>query len=437
MKESTQKNDCIAAIATPIGKGAVSCIRLSGEKSIEIASKLLRGYGKAEHAQMKVCRFEGRVKDKIMAVAYLGGKSYTGEESMELYFHGGKYLTEQALLSLIDRGARLAEAGEFTRRAFLNGKIDLTQAEGIGDLIDGDTLIGLEAAYEQSEGKTKTEIDGIYAQLVHVAAAAEVCIDYPEEDIEEKSREDIEAEVKKIVAELEKQMHGFGGGRIKREGARVALTGKTNAGKSTLFNTLLKEDRAIVSDEEGTTRDTIEEKLLYKGVAMVLVDTAGIRQTDSRVEQMGIERSKSALREADVIVHVVRDKKEILSAIDTDNTVCVYNSFDTVPTTVEQDGTVVLNAKTGDGVDALKEILYKKVKQKADDGGCIHNLRQYESIKEARTALMRSLDALQTLTMDCVCSDLCAALDALGSVTGKRASDAVIDEIFSHFCVGK
>ena len=441
-EEKNNKNDVIAAISTPIGRGAVSCIRISGEGSKEIVIKLTEPKKEFVHAKMLSCIFNGRIKDKIMAVIFENGKSYTGEESAELYFHGGKFLTEQALLSVLDAGARLAEAGEFTRRAFLNGKIDLTQAEGISDLIDGDNLEAVENAFEQSEGKTKKAINEIYDKLLEVAARAEVSIDYPEEDIEEQTRAELIEGINSVKTDVQKEIKGYYGGRIKREGVKVAITGKTNAGKSTLFNSLLQSERAIVSDEEGTTRDTIEEKMIYKGCAFVLTDTAGIRETENKVEKMGIERSKTAMKEADLILRVINDEKECPDFLD-ETALLVINSFQPVEeakqTVVLKNGNsaVVLNAKTGDGINALKEELYNRGKKMSAGGGCINNPRQYAALKECESDLIRATEAAQTLTLDCVCSDLYKSLDALGRITGKNTGEAVVNEIFSRFCVGK
>ena len=435
------KNDVIAAVGTPRGRGAISCVRLSGEGSAEIVKKLTRGIKEIKHAVMNPCRFKGRIKDRIMAVVYFAPESYTGEESAELYFHGGTFITEQALLSVIDCGARLAEAGEFTRRAFLNGKIDLTQAEGIGDLIDSDSFASAEAAYEQSEGKIRNAVNNIYETAVTAAARAEVSIDYPEEDIEEQTREELRADISNIIKETDRELKGYDGGRIRREGARVVITGKTNAGKSTLFNTLLGEERAIVSDEEGTTRDTVEEKMIYKGEAFVLIDTAGIRETDSKAEKMGIERSFDAVNNADIILRVINDISEINENSLDLNEVIVLNSFkyscDNVSENESESGAMVLNAESGYGVEKLKEELYERAKKKIAGGGCINNARQYNALKNAKECLQRALDATENMTIDCVCADMRGALEYLASVTGRNVSESVIGEIFSKFCVGK
>lgn len=445
MAVQTEKNDIIAAIATPKGKGAVSCIRLSGEGSVDLMQRVTNGLPDTlQHGKMYVAHFHARVRDKIMAVAFLHGKSYTGEESAELYFHGGRYLTEQALLGLIDNGARLATAGEFTRRAFLHGKIDLTQAEGIADLIDAESADALAGAYEQSEGRTRQAIEEIYAQAITLAARAEVSIDYPEEDVEEQTREQLAIGLQQLQTRVQSEINGYDGGRIRREGARVVLTGKTNAGKSTLFNTMLREQRAIVSDEDGTTRDTIEEKCRYKDAAFVLVDTAGIRTTQSKAEQMGIQRSKDACKSADVVLHVLRKGEKVAESLD-ENAVIVVNSFQNLykgavrsaQNAGEKRVTVELNAATGEGVPLLQEEIYRRIKNKTATGGAVNNPRQYAALKEAGECLARAQTAVQTLTADCICADLRAALDALGRITGRNVSDSLVDEIFSKFCVGK
>lgn len=440
-----EKNEIIAAIGTPIGRGAISCIRISGAGSAELIKKLTDYEGGEEkHSVMTVCRFSGNVKDKIMAVVYYGDRSYTGEESGELYFHGGKRLTELALKDILDAGARIAEPGEFTRRAFLNGKIDLTQAEGIGDLIDADSSEALIAAYEQSEGKIRKEIDGIYEALTTVAAKAEVCIDYPEEDIEAQTNAELIAEIDGIMSRVNEEIDGYDRGRMTRDGVRVVITGRTNAGKSTLFNSMLKTERAIVSDEEGTTRDTIEERLLYKGLALVLVDTAGIRETQSKAEKLGIERSVEACKTADITVHVVRGDGEDFAdeyaknreAIDKDG-IIVINSEEREEKINDARDEIKLNAKSGEGVALLTDELYSRAKRKLEGGGTVNNLRHYEALKDCLECLNRARNAVETLTADCVCADLMQALEALGKITGRAASESVIGEIFSKFCVGK
>lgn len=440
-----EERDIIAAIGTPIGRGAISCIRISGGGSAALVKRLTDYTGGEEkHSVMTVCRFSGSIKDKIMAVVYYGERSYTGEESAELYFHGGKKLTELALKDVIDAGARIAEPGEFTRRAFLSGKIDLTQAEGIGDLIDGDSSEALIAAYEQSEGKIKREIDGIYDALTTVAAKAEVCIDYPEEDLEAQTNAELGTEIDRIIQRVQAEIEGYDRGRMTREGVRVVIVGKTNAGKSTLFNSLLGTDRAIVSDEEGTTRDTIEERLSYKGVALVLVDTAGIRQTQSKAEKLGIERSMKAQESADITVRVVRkddadfdnEYAKNRQAIDKDGILVVNSSLREGNINGERNR-IILNAKSGEGVSLLLDELYKRAKQKTSGGGTVNNLRHYQALKDCEGCLVRAKEAVNTLTADCVCSDLIQALAALGRITGKTASESVISEIFSKFCVGK
>lgn len=443
-----EERDVIAAIGTAHGTGAVSMIRLSGKGSGSFVRFFLRPIKndsqkkeiELPHARMTTCLFYGRVCDRIMAVRYDCGKSYTGEESVELYFHGGKKLTEEALFSLLEGGARQAEAGEFTRRAFLNGKIDLTQAEGIVDLIDGDNETALNAAFEQSEGKTRRLIEDLYQKTLALLARAEVSIDYPEEDVEEVTRAEVEKGIDDLREQIDREKKGYNASRIVREGARVALCGKVNAGKSTLFNTLLQSDRAIVSDEEGTTRDTLEERLALRGLSVVLIDTAGERQTQSDAERKGIDRSHREAETADLCITVVREddtQRAQAEKAEDERNVLVVNCFGKVNVPPHNKQGLYLNAATGEGKEALLDLIYARCKDLSKDGGAINNARQYAALIAAENALDRAKTALKNETVDCVCADLSDALRALGSISGRDPTEDLIDEIFSRFCVGK
>ncbi len=449
-KKMKKDTDIIIAIGTPHGSGAVGMVRLSGEGSRALALRRL-SCNALPHAKMIPCIFSGKVSDRILAVGYDEGKSYTGEESVELYFHGGVTLLDLAVQTLIDDSARQAEGGEFTRRAFLHGKIDLTQAEGITDLIEGTDAQALNAAFEQAEGRTRRAVEQLYSMAVELYARAEVSIDYPEEDVEELTRSELCDGIKKLQEALQKEIDGYSASRLVREGARVVLTGAVNAGKSTLFNTLLGTNRAIVSSEEGTTRDTIEEKLRYRDRTFVLIDTAGLRKTAGDAEQQGIERSKQEANAADLVVEVhwaesengptkkaepKKSFKETETTKNTKNKITVINWTKTPPK--ENSDTVLhLNAATGEGTDALLESIYTHIKDKTRGGGNINNARQYTAVTDARAALDNAQNALKERTLDCVCADLQDAVRALGKILGKNPTEDVIDEIFSRFCVGK
>ena len=436
-----EERECIAAIGTPRGSGAVSMIRLSGKGSGILMQSFLKN-GKGEkiflpHGKMVPCLFCGKINDRVMAVRYDRGKSYTGEESVELYLHGGKKLTELALTSIIEGGARLAFNGEFTQRAFLNGKLDLTQAEGIVDLIDAESESGVNAAFLQSEGKTRRVIEDLYEACVQLLARVEVSIDYPEEDIEEVTRSEAEAHIKSIREKISREKEGYNASRIVREGARVVLSGRVNAGKSTLFNTILGFSRAIISSEEGTTRDTLEEKVNLRDIAVVLVDTAGERETTGDAEKQGIERSKREAKNADLVLLVEREgeNKTLKSDI---KTLRVINCFGKVPKgKKEEDGVFYLNAASGDGVEALTAEIYARCKEKSRGASAVTNARQYEALRLADEALSRAQSALRTETVDCVCADITEALRAVGSILGRNPTEDLIGEIFSRFCVGK
>ncbi|MDE7394718.1 MAG: tRNA uridine-5-carboxymethylaminomethyl(34) synthesis GTPase MnmE [Clostridiales bacterium] len=445
-----EERDIIAAISTARGSGAVSMIRLSGKGSGRFSQSFLKNVKENKqnetvdlpHAKMVSCLFCGKINDHIMAVRYDSGKSYTGEESVELYFHGGKKLTELALLSFIEGGARIAEKGEFTRRAFLNGRIDLTQAEGIVDLIDAESENAVKAAFLQSEGRTRKIIEELYGNCVTLLARVEVSIDYPEEDVEEVTRTEAEKGIDELRQKIAREKDGYNASRIVREGARVVLCGKVNAGKSTLFNTLLGAERAIVSNEAGTTRDTIEEKISLRDIAVVLVDTAGERKTDSDAERKGIDRSKREVQSADLTLLVVREGEKKAEEVLAENggakdkQLRVVNCFGKVNKQSTED-CIYLNAQSGEGVEKLTEVIYAKCKDWEKGGSAITNARQYDALVSADKALARAQVALKNETVDCVCADLSDALRALGRILGKEPTEDLIGEIFSRFCVGK
>ena len=433
------ERECIAAIGTPRGTGAVSMIRLSGKGSGFLMQAYLRN-GKGNtvalpHGKMVPCLFCGKVNDRVMAVRYDAGKSYTGEESVEIFLHGGKKLTELALESLLEGGARLAREGEFTQRAFLNGRLDLTQAEGIIDLIDAESESGLQAAFLQSEGQTRRVIEDLYAACTSLLARVEVSIDYPEEDIEETTRAETATDIQKIREKIAREREGYNASRIVREGARVVLSGKVNAGKSTLFNTLLGFSRAIISSEEGTTRDTIEEKVTLRDIAVVLVDTAGLRETAGDAERQGIERSKKEVQAADLVLLVEREDQPAAVA-DAAKTLRIQNCFGKVPQKREE-GVFYLNALSGEGVEALTAAVYERCKEQSRGASAVTNARQYEALLAADKALSRAQEAVERETIDCVCADLSEALRAVGRILGRDPTEDLVSEIFSRFCVGK
>ena len=434
-----EEKECIAAIGTPRGSGAVSMIRLSGKESGRIALSFLKTKSGEKvslpHGKMVPCLFCGKVNDRVMAVRYERGKSYTGEESVELFLHGGKKLTELALASLIEGGARMATQGEFTRRAFLNGKLDLTQAEGIVDLIDAESESGLQAAFLQSEGQTRLVIEDLYESCVQLLARVEVSIDYPEEDIEEITRSETDTKIKALREKIKREKEGYNASRIVREGARVVLAGKVNAGKSTLFNTLLGFSRAIISSEEGTTRDTIEEKVTLRDIAVVLVDTAGMRETAGDAERQGIERSKREAEHADLVLLVQREDQESEPPADRQKTLVIKNCFGRVPNQKGEE--IYLNARSGEGIEKLTASIYERCKEKSRGASAVTNARQYEALLSADVALARAQKALKAETVDCVCADLSEALRCIGRILGRDATEDTVGEIFSRFCVGK
>ncbi len=414
----------IAACSTPPGRGAVSIVRLSGENALDVACGMFglsveqvpdrtAVYGKLTAAGL--C-------DSAVLLCFRAPRSYTGEDTAEIQCHGSPVIVDAILREAVFRGARIAEPGEFTRRAYQNGKLDLTAAEGIIDLIDSQSEAAAKAAFQLADGALYREIERISVLLTAAAADVGAVLDYPDE------AEETDVDLRPIGAALDKLIDGYPAGTAAHDGVRVTLTGTVNAGKSTLFNALLGKDRAIVTDIPGTTRDTVTDSYEYKGVRFYLTDTAGVREATDAVERLGIERSRAALRACDVAVEVSET-----GDFTVENAVHVVSKADLGGC---DGGDLTLSAVTGNGVDKLKELLYQKVPP-IGDGILLTNARQYEAAVAARRHVGFAAEALTDGTADCAASELDCALSALGEVTGVKASDAIIDAIFSRFCVGK
>ena len=456
-------DDTIAAIATPMGEGGIGIIRISGDEALPIAQMLFRpghngGAGAWEPESHKLTYghiYEpesGEQVDEVMAVYMQQPKSYTREDVVEIHSHGGPVPLRTVLSLTLNQGARLAEQGEMTLRAFLNGRLDLAQAEAVLDVVRSRTEAGLHVALNQLGGHLSDEIREARQLLLNVLAHLTAQIDFPEDDV---PPQDISPELNEVEEHLANLLAGADRGLLLREGVRVAIVGRPNVGKSSLLNRLLRHDRAIVTEIPGTTRDVLEETLNVKGIPVVVVDTAGIRHTDDVVEAMGVERSRKAMDQADLVLFLV-DRSRPLSdedvaiadAVDGRPAVLVLNKSDLTADVTAEDlpflsevPRVVVSAETGAGIDALEDTIYEQVM-----GGTVKSLQSaLVSNPRHKAALTRALEHVREaqatyaagLPADFITIDLNAAVNALGEITGETATEDLLDTIFSRFCIGK
>ena len=455
--------DTIAAISTAGGVAAIGIVRLSGDDAIKIATPIFvpEYGGSIENARDrslilgKLLDKDGQVIDVCLCTVSRAPNSYTGENTVEFQCHGSPLVLREALVSLFARGARQAQAGEFTKRAFLNGQLDLTQAEAVIDLIDAETLDAARNAAGQVSGAMLSKTGVIYDELADIAAHYSAVIDYPDEDIEDFLLSAYELSLNDIKDRLQSLLDTFERGRIIKDGVRTAIIGRPNVGKSSLLNALLGYDRAIVTEIPGTTRDTIEEKAIIGGVLLRLIDTAGIRETADPIESMGVERSLLAASEAELILAVF-DTSEPPSPEDfaTMNTakaaplsIAILNKSDLSPhpelVSLELSGFGAIcrvSAATGEGFDALSRAVATMLPVSFDtvQGEMLTNLRQAQAVEHALNAIVCAVEALNAgMTPDAVLSDVEAAMSALGELTGRIVTDDVVDRIFERFCVGK
>lgn len=451
--------DTIAAISTPVGEGGVGIVRISGPDALDIGHRIFRS---KSSGGLKSHRFSygtvldpvsGDLVDEAMVVFMKGPNSYTREDVLEIQCHGGTLVVSRVLSLVLTVGARLAAPGEFTKRAFLNGRIDLVQAEAIMDVISSRTDASLALAQHQREGLLSIRIEGIRKAVLHALAYLEAVIDFPEEDVDVALEGDVMGRIAPAISELRSLIEGFAEGRVLRDGVSVVIAGKPNVGKSSLLNTLLKEKRAIVTAVPGTTRDVIEEVLNIDGLPVRLLDTAGIRESDDHVEQEGVRLSLDRIPKADLVLFVVDgsapfdgDDEIIRQAIGDKCSIVVMNKSD-LPKRCELPGElagslVAISTRDGSGISELRHTIYATfVHGKATDS------REFVAVSKARhrDSLVRSLAALERfernvldgVSHDILPIDLRDALNAVGEVTGETTADDVLDLIFSSFCIGK
>lgn len=445
----------IVAISTALGNGGISIIRMSGKGVLDIANQVFSPLKKTavlEPRKLTLGTFNYKdISDKCLAVYFKAPFSYTGEDMVEFQVHGGVTLTNKIYESLVSLGCTPATKGEFSKLAFLNGKMSLDEAEGVIDLINAESESELRAGYDLVQGKLKSEVETLQAVLTETLAKIEVTLDYPEEDLEEETAEFILKRLESCKESIQKLLSTATLGQAIKEGTKIAIYGKTNAGKSSLLNALLNYERAIVTDIQGTTRDVIEETFIYKGYKFILMDTAGIRKTQDIVEKIGIDRSKNSIKSADIVLFVVdqsqelsADDFEIMSDIKDKNVIVVINKCDLDKkcdlNKIPFKNKVEISTITGFGVDNLKEKLLSFVTQNNINLGSliITNSRHIEALKKAEENLSTAIKNLNLgFDLDLISIDIKASWLNLGDITGNSDNEKIIDEIFSKFCVGK
>lgn len=452
------ENKTIAAISTPFGRGGISIIRLTGSKSLKILSKIFTSNN------INVMDFEARkmylgkvttkyFKDKAMAVYFAAPASYTGEDIVEIHCHGGVKIAEGVLTELVNHGAQLAEGGEFTKRAFLNGKISLDEAEGVIDLINSESDSQVRAGYNLLIGKLKNKINNLQEVITNMLAKIEVSLDYPDEDLEEQTTLDVGKELHIVESDLTKLLNTASTGQVIKNGCRLVIIGKTNVGKSSLMNALLNYNRAIVTDIQGTTRDILEETFEYKGVKFILTDTAGIRESKDAVEQIGIERAKGAVDYADIIIYVLdgtqdidKDDYEMMDYLSNKHVICVVNKSDLAQKiNIKQleskfKNILKVSALTEKGIEKIKALAYNMVidGEVIDSSVILTNIRHINIIKEGLQLIKDIKTAIKNnISLDLLAFDIKALWLKLGEITGTTDIEKIIDTVFSKFCVGK
>lgn len=456
-------DDTIAAIATAPGEGGIGIIRLSGSNALDIANKMFRPLYRDSIGDYAVRTLiygniydEGVVLDEVLLAYMKGPHSYTAEDVVEINCHGGFISVRKILELALKSGARMAEAGEFTKRAFLNGRIDLSQAEAVIDIINAKTDKSYELAQSQLEGSLSKKIKNLREMLTDVLAQVEVAIDYPEEDIEFITYKELIEKTEAIQKEVVQMYKTADTGKILREGLQTAILGKPNVGKSSLMNSILGENRAIVTDIPGTTRDIIEEFVNIKGIALKIVDTAGIRDTDDVVEKIGVEKSRKHLKNSDLTLVVLDNSREIdqedidiLESVDRSKTLVILNKIDLeskldldiVKKYVDEINIINISALKNEGLDLLHDRIEDMVfSGEISNSGdvMITNSRHKDAIYKAMKAIEDAISSLNDeMSYDFIEVDLKDAWDALGYINGDTISEDLLDTIFSNFCIGK
>ncbi len=465
------QNETICAAATPAG-GAITVIRVSGDNAIKIADKIFRGKAKLSETRPNSIRYgeivdaDGTIVDDVLISVFKSPNSYTGENSIEISCHGAMYITKSIIKLLVDNGCKLAQPGEFTQRAFLNGKMDLSQAEAVADLIAASTKASHDIAISQLKGNFSNELATLREQLLNLTSLLELELDFSDhEDLEFADRTELLALANKVNNHISNLINSFETGQAIKNGIPIAIIGETNVGKSTLLNQLLKEDRAIVSDIHGTTRDTIEDVIEINNIQFRFIDTAGIRQTTDEIEQIGIERTYQAIRRARVVLWLINEwpKEEIIADLskylEGKKLIVVYNKSDILTdnqrllhkqyeeTIVQKQllpipfSSIEISAKNGTNIDSLRDVILKVVgiPEINGDTTIVTSIRHYESLSNARLNLNRVITGLHAnISGDLIAEDLRLVLSDLAEITGGVIiPQDTLNSIFEHFCIGK
>jgi len=455
----TREFDTIAAISTPLGEGAIGIVRLSGTDSFAIAQKIFKGKDLNKVASHTlnyghiIDPLTGKVMDEVMVGAMKSPKTFTREDIIEINTHGGIAVTNEILQLAIREGARLAEPGEFTKRAFLNGRVDLTQAEAVMDIIRAKTDKAMNIAVKQLDGSLSDLINNTRQEILNTLAQVEVNIDYPEyDDVEEATTAVIREKTMEFEQLLTNLLRTARRGKILREGISTAIIGRPNVGKSSLLNNLLREDKAIVTDIAGTTRDVIEEYVNINGVPLKLIDTAGIRETDDIVEQIGVERSKKALKEADLVLLVINasesltaQDRQLLEISQDTNRIILLNKTD-LPEAIETvelpEDVIRISVLKNQNIDKIEErinnLFFENAGLVEQDATYLSNARHISLIEKAVESLQAVNEGLELgMPVDLLQVDLTRTWEILGEITGDAAPDELITQLFSQFCLGK
>jgi tRNA modification GTPase len=443
----------IAAIATPPGEGGVSIVRISGPEALMVAGRLFSGPVHAYKSHTahvgKVIDAQGRLVDEALLLVMRAPHSYTGEETVEIHCHGGSFVARKILETALQAGALAAQPGEFTFKAYMNGKLDLAQAEAVQELIGAKNDLALSAAEQQLQGALSNKIASFQKRLIDIAAILEAWVDFPEEDLAFAPMEEVIGQLEAIERDMQRLADTFHEGKVIRYGLSVCLAGLPNAGKSSLMNALVGKERAIVTDIAGTTRDLIEEEIRLGALTLHLIDTAGIRETEEIIEREGVRRSRSAIAAADLVlcvldasVPVCAQTQALLDELPKHKTIVAWNKVDlSAPTLLGFSYEVRLSAKTSEGLEDLKQCIEQLVWRKGSpckEEVILTNARHAEAIQKAITALACVIHGLRTgVSAEFVSSDMRQTLIALGAIIGSDITEEILNVIFSKFCIGK